>query len=302
MTAIVLIHGTWMTPSSWAPFKAYYEAQGWDVLTPAWPYMDRAVEELRASPDPAFGRLTVQDIADHYAKIVEGLDEPPILIGHGIGGLVVEMLLDRGLGACGVSIGGIPPRGCGGRWRAVTAAMPALAALRTRNRVVTLPFARFAECYAPTLSEAYQRQAYDEFVAPAPGRLFWQLVFGTWPAVNFKRRNRAPLLLMAGKSDRVVRTGDVYRQYKKYRRPHTLTGFIKFRGYSHVLTLESGWREVADSAIDWAVARTRPADAKGPRSSDRARRYGGVRGAKGDTGSAGGPISTPVPAISQYRA
>ena len=97
---IVLIHGAWLTPASLANFRRYYEARGYKVLSPAWPLMDRNVAELRANPHPQLGTLTLGKIVAHYTAIIEALPEKPILIGHSYGGLIVQMLLDRGYGGC----------------------------------------------------------------------------------------------------------------------------------------------------------------------------------------------------------
>ncbi|MDJ1158084.1 alpha/beta hydrolase [Chelatococcus sp. SYSU_G07232] len=101
---ILLIHGAWLTPAIWQPWIDRYEAQGYKVLAPAWPLMDRPAEELRRAPHPELGKLTLGKIVDHYAAIIATLPEQPVLIGHSYGGLIVQMLLDRGLGAAGVSI------------------------------------------------------------------------------------------------------------------------------------------------------------------------------------------------------
>ena len=108
---IVLVHGAWVTPLCWENFSGYFESRGYTCLAPAWPYKDRSVDELRRSPDPNLGRLGLIEIVDHYDRIIRGLDAPPILIGHSYGGLFVQMLLDRGLGAAGVAIDSAPPQG-----------------------------------------------------------------------------------------------------------------------------------------------------------------------------------------------
>src|ERR671935_1993947 len=107
---IVLIHGMWMTPLSWEHWVSRYSERGPPVLAPAWPGLDAEPEELRRDPSPLRG-LSITDIVDHYEKIVRGLDQPPIIIGHSFGGLFTQLLLDRGLGAAGVAIGTGPPKG-----------------------------------------------------------------------------------------------------------------------------------------------------------------------------------------------
>jgi non-heme chloroperoxidase len=107
---IVLIHGAWMTPLCWEQFTGYFEGLGYPVLAPAWPGKDRPVQEIRQDPSALAG-LGMQEIVDHYAALIEALPEPPILIGHSFGGLFVQLLLDRGVGAAGVALDPAPPKG-----------------------------------------------------------------------------------------------------------------------------------------------------------------------------------------------
>src|SRR5258708_7495342 len=108
---IVFVHGAWMTPLCWDKFTGFFEAKGYTCLAPAWPYIDKPIDELRKNPPPQLAGLGITEIVDHYAKIIQGQAEPPILIGHSFGGLFVQMLLDSGLGAAGVAIDPAPPKG-----------------------------------------------------------------------------------------------------------------------------------------------------------------------------------------------
>src|SRR5258706_8870810 len=108
---VVFVHGAWMTPLCWEHIIPLFEAKGYKCLAPAWPYRDRPIDDLRANPDPRLATLTVQVIVDHYAAIIREQETPPILVGHSFGGLFVQMLLDRGLGRCGVALDSAPPKG-----------------------------------------------------------------------------------------------------------------------------------------------------------------------------------------------
>src|SRR5918911_3187461 len=107
---IVLIHGLWLTPRSWENFKARFEQRGHEVLAPAWPRMEREVEALRRDPTVMNG-LGLAEVVDHYDRIIRGLDTPPVIMGHSTGGLLTELLLDRGLGAAGVGVSPAPVKG-----------------------------------------------------------------------------------------------------------------------------------------------------------------------------------------------
>ena len=173
-TTIVLIHGLWMTPRSWERFQGLYESRGHRVLAPAWPRMVGEVEDVRRDPAPLNG-LGLDEIVAHYERIVRGLDAPPILMGHSFGGLVTQLLLDRGLGAAGVAIDAVPPKGI---LRLPISVLRASAAVlrnpANRNRTVALTFEQFAYAFANTMDPRDARAAYDRYAVPGPGRPVFQ--------------------------------------------------------------------------------------------------------------------------------
>jgi pimeloyl-ACP methyl ester carboxylesterase len=254
---IVLIHGAWLTPASWDLFRARYEARGFTVVAPPWPFEDRPIADLRRSPHPNLGKLTVRKLVDHYENLIRELYEPPILIGHSVGGIVVQMLLDRGLGAAGVAIDPAPVRGVFPTPRALRAALPAFLAWRGWSRTVTMTPRHFARSFANTLPPADQRTAYERHVVPTPGRLYYQLATGIGTGVNFSNATRAPLLLIAGEADQTIEPSMVRANYNRYRRSPALTELKTFPNRPHLLVASPGWEEVADYALEWAVAHDR---------------------------------------------
>ena len=173
-------------------------AKGHRVVVPEWPYLDRPVEELRRSPDPRLAEVTIKGLVDHFEKQIRELPEQPILIGHSFGGLIVQMLLDRGLGAVGVAIDAAPPRGVFPSITAIGSALPVLLTWRGWSRVVSMSFKSFSTTIANTLSQNEQRRAYDRYIVPTPGRIYFQAALGVGNAVDFANPKRPPLLLTAG--------------------------------------------------------------------------------------------------------
>ena len=251
---VLFIHGAWMTPACWDNFKKRYEARGYDCIAPAWPYDDRAVAELRASPNPELANLGIREIVDHYARIIEALPEPPILVGHSFGGLFVQLLLDRGLGRAGVAIDPGPPRGVLPGLSALRAALSVLLTWRGWRKIITMSFADFQWGFAHNQPEAEQRAAYDAHVVPTPGRIYFQAALGIETAVRFRNPSRAPLLLIAGTDDRTVQASMVRATYRKHSRSSATTSFQAFEGRTHFLIGAPGWEEIADHAITWAEA------------------------------------------------
>jgi len=251
---VMFVHGAWLTPASWESFRLHYEALGHACSAPTWPFLDRPIAALRKDPHPALKDLTVEMLVEHYARHVRALPEPPILIGHSFGGLVVQLLLGRGLGAAGVAIDPVAPRGVLPGIRALRAAFPVFSAWNGWNRTLTMSYESFARSFAQTLSEPARRVAYERHVVPAPGRLFFEAALGI--RVDFEQATRPPLLLIAGEADRTIELSMVAATYQRYQRSQAITAFKSFAGRSHFLIAEPGWEEIADFAIDWANLQT----------------------------------------------
>ena len=254
MKTIILIHGAWMTPASWAPWKAFFEAKGYNVIAPSWPYQDRPVKDLQASSVPELAAVGVPEIVAHYEAIVRAQAEPPILIGHSFGGLFVQMLLDRGLGVAGVAIDPAPAKGVFPSVNALKAAFPVVSTWNAQNKVITMPFADFAWGWVHNLPEAEQRRIYEEFCVPTPGKPYMQgavAPFTSTMEINFGNPKRPPLLLVAGEEDRTVTPDMVRATHKLQSRSPSVTKLISMPGRTHWIVGQDGWEEVATMALDW---------------------------------------------------
>lgn len=254
---IVLIHGLWMTPRSWDLFRGFYEERGHRVLTPAWPRMRGDVEDIRRDPSSLAG-LGLREIVAHYERVVRALTEPPILIGHSIGGLTVQLLLDRGLGAAGVAIDAPAPKGI---FRlplsVIRAGSPVLSNPLNYWRTVHLTFEEFRYAFANGMPQREARLAYARDAVPGPGRPIFQVAFANlnpWAATKVDHTNgrRAPLLLISGGDDNLVPPVLNRINHKKFLRSGALTEHKEFPNRSHLIVAQKGWEEVAEYAVSWA--------------------------------------------------
>ena len=264
----MFIHGAWVTPACWEPFRGFFEEHGYACIAPAWPGKDRPVEAIRADPSPLVG-LGLAEIIDHYDKLVRALPEPPILVGHSFGGLVVQVLLDRGLGACGVAIDPAPPKGVvvfePSAFRSLASVLATWGGWR---KVVRWSYASFRYAFVHTLPEADARAAYDTFVTPETGRVFFPGSLAGFsshsPAtVNFRNATRAPLLILAGAEDHIVPASVVRRNRRKYAGSATVPDFHEFAGRTHWIIAQDGWQEVAGFAQQWIEAQPSRAGTRG---------------------------------------
>jgi pimeloyl-ACP methyl ester carboxylesterase len=212
MSTIVLIHGLWMTPLSWQFWKERFESQGRNVLAPGWPGVDdRNLEEIRQDPS-ALEDLGIGEIADHYDAIVRGLDEPPIIMGHSFGGLVTQILLDRGLGSAGVGVAASPFRGILGLPYS-TVRVAVAGGLKNplgKRKTVMLTPKQFNYAFTNTIDGPDATKVYERLPIPGPARTLFQAAFAnvnprSVTKVNFKNDHRAPLLLIAPGKDQTFR-------------------------------------------------------------------------------------------------
>lgn len=249
---IMLVHGAWLTPDCWEGFKMRYEAQGYTVHAPAWPHDDRPVAELRAKPHPQLRNIGVKAIADHYEAKIRALPEKPIIMGHSFGGVITQVLADRGLGAAAVAIDPAPIAGVFVPPTTLISALPVFLAPFGWARVLTMSRKAFGTRFAQTLSKEEADEAYERFVVPTPGKVYYDGLLGVGTKVQFDNPNRPPLLLIAGEKDLTAQRSMIKSNYQKQTRAKSATGFKEFPGRSHWLCVDRGWEEVADYALDWA--------------------------------------------------
>jgi pimeloyl-ACP methyl ester carboxylesterase len=256
---IVLIHGLWVTPRSWEHWIERYEGRGYRVLAPAYPGLEVEVEALNEDASP-IEALTIPAVVEHYEGIVGELDKPPILMGHSMGGLIVQILLDHGYGAAGVAIDSVAPEGVRRVPLAQTrAAFPVLRNPANRHRAVGFTPEQFHYGFANTLSREDSDEVYERYHVPAPGSFIWAAVLANFTPghqegyVDYDNEERAPLLLIAGGEDHLQPAAVSESNFKHYRHSNATTDYKEFPGRSHYTVGEDGWEEVADYALDWAV-------------------------------------------------
>jgi pimeloyl-ACP methyl ester carboxylesterase len=256
---IVLIHGLWMTPLSWENWIERYEAAGHRVLAPAWPGFDRDIEEVRRDTTPYEG-LGITEIADHYDAIIRGLDGPPIVMGHSFGGLMTQILLDRGLGAAGVAIDPAGPKGIFALpTSTIRVIWPVINNPANKNKAKPLTAEQFHYAFGNTLSEQDSNAVYERYAVPGPGRPLFQAGLANFnpnaaSKVNVKNNDRAPLLIIGGGEDHVVPPQTSRTNFKLYHKSKAITEYKEFPGRSHYTVGQDGWEEVADYALTWATS------------------------------------------------
>ena len=274
---IVLIHGLWMTPRSWEGWVKRFERAGHTVLAPSWPGFAGEVEELRRDPS-SMKNLTFRKIVDNYERIIRSLDASPIIIGHSLGGIVTQLLVDRGLGCAAVPVAPGQPAGVPVLpWSTVRSGFSVLGNPFTFFGAPPISPKQFQYAFCNNLTAAEAQKVYDRYCVPAAARVLWEAalsLLNPWgfTQVHAHNANRAPMLFIAGSIDHVVppvTAKATVRYYQK--RSNAVTEYKEFAGRTHFLAGQEGWEEVADYALDWALRHARNGSAGRPA-------VGGARG------------------------
>jgi pimeloyl-ACP methyl ester carboxylesterase len=251
---VVFVHGLWLLPSSWDRWAALFETHGYTALTPGWPDDPDTVEEANAHPE-VMANKSVGQVADHFSEIIRGLQKPPAIIGHSFGGLLAQILAGRGLSSATVAIDPAPFRGVLPLpFSSLKSAWPVLGNPANRNRAVPLTYDQFRYAFANAVSEEEAKALYDEFAVPATGKALFQAAVAnlnpwTEVAVDTANPERGALLIMSGEHDHTVPRAIASASFKQQEKNPNPTEFIEMKGRGHALTIDSGWREVADRAL-----------------------------------------------------
>jgi pimeloyl-ACP methyl ester carboxylesterase len=253
-TPVVFVHGLWLLPSSWDRWASVFEEAGYAALTPGWPDDPETVAEAKANPE-VFAHKTVGQVADHYEAVIGGLTEKPAVVGHSFGGLLAQILAGRGLSAATVAIDPAPFRGVLPLpISALRSAAPVLGNPANRNRAVPLTYEQFRFGFANAVDEDEAKELYETFSVPASGAPLFQAASAnlnpwTEAKANTKNPERGPLLLISGEKDNTVPWAIANASFKKQKRNTAVTEIIEMKNRGHALTIDSGWREVADTAL-----------------------------------------------------
>jgi pimeloyl-ACP methyl ester carboxylesterase len=261
---IMLIHGAWLNSKSWEGFKARYEAKGYTVVTPDWPYDDRSPAELRAAPHPELAKQGLAEITAHYERAIRALPEAPILIGHSAGGVFTQLLLDRGLGVAGVAINPAPTVGVSPGPSSIRSALPVLLQFGGWRRVLHMSRKHFGKRFAQTTKPQDRDALYDRYIVPTPGKVYWDGIVNPALKIRWDNPDRAPLLLIGGGLDLIADASMTTAIYKKQTAAPSKTELKIYPDRSHWTCMDPGWEQVADYALDWALANARPSKTSRP--------------------------------------
>jgi pimeloyl-ACP methyl ester carboxylesterase len=255
-TPVIFIHGLWLHASSWQPWADLFAAEGYQPLTPGWPGDPDTVEAARATPE-AIADHGIDDVTDHYAKIIDGLAAKPILIGHSFGGMIAEKLLGLDYAAAAIAIDAAQIKGVLPLpLSALHATLPVFKNPANKHRAVSLTAEQFRFSFGNAVSPEESDALWERWTIPAPGKPLFEAAAANFslhsPAkVNTDNSGRGPLLLIMGGQDHTVPEVITKATLKQYRHSDALTELAEFADRGHSLIIDSGWREVAGECLSW---------------------------------------------------
>jgi pimeloyl-ACP methyl ester carboxylesterase len=251
---VVFVHGLWLLPTSWNRWAEVFDEAGYAPVAADWPDDPDTVEEANAHPEVMAGK-TVGDVADHVAGLIGKLQKRPAIVGHSFGGLMSQIIAGRGLVAAAVAIDPAPFRGVLPLpLSALRSASPVLTDPRNRHKAIPLTYDQFRYAFANAVPEEEAKELYDTFMVPAPGAPLFQAAtanLNPWTEVKVDTDNpdRGPLLIISGEKDHTVPWAIANASYKKQAKNPCVTEIVEMEGRGHALVIDSGWREVADTAL-----------------------------------------------------
>ena len=258
---VVFVHGLWLHATSWDPWVALFREAGYEPLAPGWPGDSDTVEETRRQPDKIAGK-GIDEVVEHYAQIIRGLDGRPVVIGHSFGGIIVQRLLGQGLASAAVAIEPAPVKGV--LVLPVSSLRVASVALRkpaNRNLAVSLTREEFRYGFGNALPAQESDDLYERWAIPSPGKPLFEAAFANFTphsaaSVDTRNKTRGPLLITAGGKDHTVPHAISTATRRLYHRSPAITDLREFPDRGHSLTIDHGWREVAQEVLDWLKQRS----------------------------------------------
>jgi pimeloyl-ACP methyl ester carboxylesterase len=253
---VVFVHGLWLLPNSWNDWRTYFEEQGFVTLAPGWPDDPATTDEARRDAS-VFAHKSVGQVTEHYVDVIRALDRKPIIIGHSFGGLITQKLAGLGLAKVAVAIDPAPFRGVLPLpLSALRAAFPVLKNPRNRGRAIALTPKQFRFGFGNTVSEEESNSLYEKYSVAGPGVPLFQAALAnfnprTEAKVDTKNPDRGPLLIISGEKDNTVPPAVATASYKQYKKNPNTTEIVEIPGRGHSLVIDGGWKEVADTALDF---------------------------------------------------
>jgi len=251
-STVVFITGAFVSNSSWDEWKTYFENKGYTTLAPPWPFKDAPVTILRDRQpnDTDLAKLTLEQLVDHYTEILKELPEKAIVVGHSLGGLITQILVNRDVVAAGVAIHSVPPQGIFPyEFSFLKAGWKALGIFTSLDKTYMMSFKDWQYAFVNQMPLEEQKAAYEKYTIPESKRVA-RGGLSNAAKVDFGKMH-VPLLLTSGSIDHIIPAHLNLRNYKKYKANGSKIDYKEFPGKNHFVLGQPGWKEDADFILKW---------------------------------------------------
>jgi pimeloyl-ACP methyl ester carboxylesterase len=253
---VLFLHGLWLHASSWEPWLDLFATHGYVPTAEGWPQEPATVAEARRQPEAVAG-FGIEEVTQHYRSLIDRMGTRPILIGHSFGGMIAEKLLGENYGAAAVAIDAAQIKGVlPVPLSSLRATLPVFKNPANKERAVSLTAEEFRYSFGNALSEQESDELHERWTVPSPAKPLFQAAAANFtlhsPAkVDTENSARGPLLLIMGGKDHTVPEAITKATLKQYRHSSAVTDLVEHADRGHSLTIDSGWREVAETCLGW---------------------------------------------------
>lgn len=249
---ILFIHGAFVHASGWQHWQDYFESKGYATIAPPWPGKEAQPAVLRSQhPYSPIAKLRLRQVIDHYAEIIGKLPEKPIIIGHSLGGLITQVLVNRGLSAAGICLHPVPPQGViPYEFSSLRAVVPSFGFLSSTKKTYLMDLKAWQFAFTNGMSLEEQKQSYDLCVVPE-SKLLSRDGLSSVAKIDFKKTH-SPLLIIGGTKDNIMPSTVSYRIFKKYSQTNgSVTAYKEYAGINHYVVGLPTWKVHADYILNW---------------------------------------------------
>jgi len=248
---IVFITGAFVSSDCWDDWKTYFEEQGYNTMAPAWPYKDAPACTLRQRhPDADVASQRLSNLTAYFTAIVQQLPEKPILIGHSMGGLITQLLIQKGLAEAGIAIHSLQPQGIFTfKFSFYKAGWNALGFFTDAHKTYLMSFPEWQYAFTNGMPYEAQKEGYYKLLVPE-SKLVVRDATTAAAKIDFARPH-SPLLFLSGSADRFIPASLNYSNYKKYSHKQSITDYKEFPNRNHFVLGQPGWQKNADYILNW---------------------------------------------------
>lgn len=255
-TPVVFIHGLWIHSDAWQNWVDLYRQAGYQPTAPGWPGDSPTVDATRRDP-AAVANHGIDEITASYLSVIDGLGTRPVVIGHSFGGLIAQKILASGYASAAVAVDpgqikGVKPVPLA----QIRSGFPVLSKPGNKKRAVSLTRKQFEYAFGNAIPRSESDALFDRWAIPGPGKPLFEASTANFSktspaAVDTKKNDRGPLLIIGGGKDHTVPEVVAKAAYKLYAGSSATTDYKSFPDRGHSLVFDHGWSEIADYTLTW---------------------------------------------------